>query len=1158
MARSNERTFQGILLNAINNICKENSDFNFSRITQEEQVGIKGTSRFSDGILYSSLDKSKAVNFELKNLKWDATDEVLVQDAHQKASMKGYPYFVTGTPRQLVIYKTFEVGTTIFDRKLKIYNISRIKKIDSVLSKEYENEIIANLKDFLKELNYLLHNIKIIIWTSIDEFFVNKLSNNILEATENMLDVMYPKIRKNKAFQSRIREYLVEQDIFNVSIHFEQEDIYNLCQLANYLLYLKIIFYSYLQREVPSLNLQKLEIPNNSILLNETLQKSFEDVLKYDFEMIFEPSVLDEFVFPNNYLSIFQKNIEEINNLNFKEINADIIGAIYNTLIDNQEQHDRGQHFTNTNEVDIICGFCIDKNTHFILDPGCGAGTFLVRAYIFLKYFNKNFTHQDILGRLWGIDIASFPTFLATMNLSLLNISCIENYPTIIQKDFATISSNSYFKMLMPISTKELEVKQIDNKTKQVKIPFFDACIGNPPYIRQELIGNKKIWLELAKKEFGIKKINQQSDLYVYYLLHSAAFLKDGKRLGFVISASWLNTIFGAGLQKFLLDNFKIIAILDNQKQRSFETAAINTIILIIEKCSNFEERQKNNVKFIRIFKNYKDFIGTINDKDRLEKVVDFVNNLTNIKEEIFKEDFHIIIKNQAELEKESTFSGKYHNGYWNTKYIRAPKIYKKYLSKGNGNFIMLSEVCGVFYGIKSGMNDFFYLTDDSLALFSKNETDLFDLLGERIENKDLFFKKYGWYYSELMKRHYLIEKKFIKPIFKSQKEANNLDVDISKLKNCVLICNYSKSHLKNYRYRVLKYILDAEKSVKAPQDCPTCKNRISEASGRDWYMLGENLEIGDFIFPSNIGERYRLIDNRNAKVLIDKVNYNVKVNQEYKEYSDIIFTLLNSISLRYFLDLFSNQLTGNLTLSVVDVNVLQKILIPNPKIFKNQKENLLKIYQSIKAREQQSIFQEIQMEDKKFLDEIIFKKIGLEKEDVDELFFEAAKFVRERQIKSDSVNKTKVRKKLDFSGTLELFKERFDNIRSYNQLVENMEYKEYYSHNLKVKFPSNYKLRVNDMFEQKFFVHYIIDENRKYTLSFENIEQLMLFEYLVKKIGVKEKSLKIPVKPKDATEVLEAISNDYELNIDLMREVRKNRRISFSENIIYIELLFN
>ena len=120
------------------------------------------------------------------------------------------------------------------------------------------------------------------------------------------------------------------------------------------------------------------------------------------------------------------------------------------------------------------------------------------------------------------------------------------------------------------------------------------------------------------------------------------------------------------------------------------------------------------------------------------------------------------------------------------------------------------------------------------------------------------------------------------------------------------------------------------------------------------------------------------------------------------------------------------------------------------------------------------------------------------------------------------------------------------------------MECKEFFSHNLKVKFPANYKLKVNDMFEQKFFVHYIIDDNRKYTLSFDNIEQLMLFEYLVKKIGVKDKPLKIPVKPKDATEVLEAISNDYEQNIDLMREVRKSRRISFSENIIYIELLFN
>ena len=104
---ANERTFQGELYRIISKLIEENENIKFSKITQEENVGIENT-RFADGKLYSKVDKSKIVLFELKNASWDATDETLVLDAMRKAAGNGYEYFVTGTPRQLVIYKTFK------------------------------------------------------------------------------------------------------------------------------------------------------------------------------------------------------------------------------------------------------------------------------------------------------------------------------------------------------------------------------------------------------------------------------------------------------------------------------------------------------------------------------------------------------------------------------------------------------------------------------------------------------------------------------------------------------------------------------------------------------------------------------------------------------------------------------------------------------------------------------------------------------------------------------------------------------------------------------------------------------------------------------------------------------------------------------------------
>src|SRR3989339_775893 len=810
MTKATELTYQGILLSIINQICKENPDIGFTEMLQNEQVGTKGISRFADIKLFSSKDSGKIVSFELKNLAWDATDEILISDAHYKASTNGYDYFVTGTPKQLVIFKTFESGKSIFDRKLKIYNISRIKKIDEIRLPIYQKEIYQPLKQFLVELSDIVHGIKEAVWTSIDEYFANKLSNYILAATENMFELMYNKITKDKTLQTKIRQYLRNQDIFNVTVNFDYSDIYNLCQLANYLLFLKIIFYSYLQREVPKLKLKKLEIPEDKDLLSRTLRARFDEVLKHDFEQIFEKSILEEFEFSDKYIPVIIRNVDE---------------------------------------VDIICSFCIKKDSHFVLDSGCGAGTFLVRAYQFLKFFHPEFSHQELLERLWGVDIAPFPAFLAMMNLSLLDISCLENYPTIIQKDFSEVNSNSYFKIIYLNITHELEVKQIDKKLKNVKIPLFDNCIGNPPYIRQELIEEKEVWSKLAKKEFGIKKINQQSDLYVYYLIHTAAFLKENGKLGYVISSSWLDVNFGSGLQKFLLDNFKIIAIIDNQKIRSFDTASINTVMLIIERCSDNKERENNNVKFVRVQKKYEDIIGKSNDKFRIKNVLKFVNDIESTTADIINGDYQIIIKKQSELRFESTFYNKYENGYWGAKYLRAPELYYKIKKHFKDKFVYLSDLCDVVYGIKSGANDFFYLIDDTDKLKKMSDKESKEMIGQKIIDKDKFFTKYGWYYSDLLKRHYQIEKQFIKSIFKTQKEAKNLEVDLNKLKYVVLVCNHSKKKLKNFKYKVLNYILDAENHEIAPQYRPSCEFRISKEKDTDWYMLGENIPIGDLFF---------------------------------------------------------------------------------------------------------------------------------------------------------------------------------------------------------------------------------------------------------------------------------------------------------------------
>ncbi len=1149
---SNERTFQGVLLNQINTLITSNDKISFSKILQEQNVGV-GNARFTDGALYSSVDITKFVFFELKDTNWDATDEVLVKHAMNKAFDRGVEYFVTGTPRQLVIFKTFQPNTTIFERKLKVYYLSNVRSNEETTTDNYIKLITPPLTQFLIELSDIVHGIKEVQWDSIDKQFVNKLSAYILEASAEMFYVMLRKIRKDESLKKEILDYLKEQDIFNVSLNFHDEDVYNICQLANYLLYLKIIFYSYLHSEVPKLKLKKLEIPEDKDLLNKTLRERFDDVLKHDFEMIFQKSVLDKFEYTEKYIPALKHNVSQISHLKFRELNVDIIGSIYNTLIDNQEQHHRGQHFTNTNEVDIINAFCINENTRIVLDSGCGAGTFLVRAYKFLKHFQPKLDHAELLERLWGIEIAPFPVFLSSMNLSLLDIKEIDNYPVIIKEDFSNVKNNSSHKLIFHNHNKFFDTKKINEKYTEVTIPTFDACIGNPPYIRQELIEDKIKWSNLARIEFGIDKINQQSDLYVYYLMHTSAFLNEGGKFGYVISSSWLDIGFGTGVQKFLLDHFKIVAIIDNQKVRSFETASINTIILILEKCSDREEREKNFVKFVRVYKDYSELIGFNNDDNRFDKVKYFAGKIESAKKSIRTEDYFIFLRSQKELEAESTIDGVYENGNWGAKYLRSPEIYNKIIDVAGDRLIPLYQIAEVRRGFTTGANEFFYVVDDTekVHLMSDEEYNL--TFGIKRDKHKISWKAYGWYYSEMNNRHYVMEKKYFKPLFKSQREAENLGINLDKLKYRVLVCNESKASLRKFKTKLIHYILDAESKENEIHKRASCAGRISADGKRDWYMLGEELFVGDFIFPSKIYEKYSLIDNRASQIYCDKVNYNIKVNEEYEKYSDLIFIALNSILFRFFLELFARQMGEGLT--DIDVNVVQKTMMINPLLLKSKEKELKKIFLLLKDRDQESIFEETNLPDRKELETALLEVIGIDKNDTEVFLKEVSSSRQSRNDKASSVSTTKSKKTIDFDTSVKLIKDRFSEIHNYLELIGKIKTEKFIIPNLPAKFPKALTTVDSNFFNT--YKVYFKDGNKQTVINFESNSQIKLFKFFFEELEIKGTEINLPKSPEDCERIYKILINDFNKYSPQIKSLLKTNRSKANYLGVYREIIF-
>ena len=206
-------------------------------------------------------------------------------------------------------------------------------------------------------------------------------------------------------------------------------------------------------------------------------------------------------------------------------------------------------------------------------------------------------------------------------------------------------------------------------------IEGFDVVIGNPPYVRQEKIKPLKPTL---KKRYAC--YTGAADLYVYFYERGLQLLNTSGVHTFICSNSWLDVNYGAPLQKYLLDNSAGAVICHSEAEREFESAAINTIVSILQ---NGTPNPDSHIHFLT----FKTFIGDPDLENRRERT-----------------------RTYTELAQAGTRENKYTGDKWGGKYLRAPDIYWTILEKGKDKLVRLGDVADVRRGFTTGANEFFYL----------------------------------------------------------------------------------------------------------------------------------------------------------------------------------------------------------------------------------------------------------------------------------------------------------------------------------------------------------------------------------------------------------------------------------------------------------------
>lgn len=109
----------------------------------------------------------------------------------------------------------------------------------------------------------------------------------------------------------------------------------------------------------------------------------------------------------------------------------------------------------------------------------------------------------------------------------------------------------------------------------------FDAVIGNPPYVRQELLG------EEAKRalEAGYQAFDGMADLYVYFFEQGLRLLRPGGRMSYVVTNKWLKAGYAEALRELFATRGQVEFVADfGHAKHFFPDADVFPSVIVVRK----------------------------------------------------------------------------------------------------------------------------------------------------------------------------------------------------------------------------------------------------------------------------------------------------------------------------------------------------------------------------------------------------------------------------------------------------------------------------------------------------------------------------------------------------------------------------------------------